>query len=147
MSKVLLAESSTIIVEIEKKYLQESGVSIFTASSTEEVMTIARKVKHNLIYLSLGLLSGGDACCAALKSRPGVRHIPVVMVCAQSTEEKQRCRDAGCDGVVTKPVDRREFLENARPYLSAAGDDDRIPCRSSFCALLPKNRFTARSRI
>ncbi len=130
-SRVLLAESSTIVLEIERQYLQESEVSIFTASRAEEVIKVARKVRPALVYLAFSLpTAGGESCCRELKADPGLRGIPVVMVCA-SAEEKQRARDAGCDAAIGKPMEKREFLEAGLPLLSAAPPEDaRISCRS-----------------
>jgi DNA-binding response OmpR family regulator len=128
--RVLLAEDSTIVLEIEKKCLQESGVSIFTASRAEDVLKVARKVKPGLIYLAFGISSGaGESCCRALKADADLRTIPVVMVCA-ADGERQRSREAGCDGVIAKPIDRREFLESCRSLSAEADDDERMPCRA-----------------
>jgi len=129
--RILLAEDSTIVLEIEKMYLQGSDASVFTASRAEDVLNVARKVRPGLICLSFGISSGGgEACCRELKADGELRTIPVVMVCA-AEGEKQRAREAGCDAVISKPVDRREFLESCLSFRSGAVDDDeRIPCRA-----------------
>jgi DNA-binding response OmpR family regulator len=129
--RILLAEDSAFVLEIEKQYLQKSDVSIFTASQAEDVLNVARKVRPGLIYLSFGISQGsGERCCRELKADADLRTIPVVMVCA-SDGEKQRSREAGCDAVISKPVDRREFLESGLSLRSESSDDDgRVPCRA-----------------
>jgi DNA-binding response OmpR family regulator len=129
--RILLAEDSLFVLEIEKKYLQKSDVSIFTVSRAEDVLNVARKVRPALIYLAFGISKGsGERCCRALKADAELRTIPVVMVCA-SDGETQRSRVAGCDAVISKPVDRREFLESGLSLQSDSADDDgRVACRA-----------------
>ena len=141
-TRVLLAGDSQIIVEIEKKYLGETDASIFTASRAEDVLGVVRKVRPGLIYLAFGLSSAaGEACCRAIKADADLRTIPVVMVCA-SEGERQRSREAGCDAVIAKPIDRREFLESCRSLSAEADEDERVPCRAFVqCALAGDSFF------
>jgi len=125
--RVLLAGDSQIVLEIEKKYLRESEASIFTASRAENVLSVARKVRPGLIYLAFGLSSrAGEECCRAIKADADLRTIPVAMVCA-SEGERQRAREAGCDAVIAKPIDRHEFLESCRSLSAEAEEDERVP--------------------
>lgn len=132
-AKVLLAENSNIVLQIEKRCLRDAGVTIFTAGDGEEALRVARKVRPDLVYLALSLPGmGGAACCRALKSDPELGRIPVVMVCAAGGEEQELCRAAGCDAVVARPVDRREFLETGLSFLlKSARGGDRMPCRAT----------------
>ena len=89
-SKILLVESSTIVLQIEKRCLKDAGVTIFTAASCDEALRVARKVRPDLIYLAYNLDgTDGVACCAALKSDPGLAGVPVVMVCSAAGEEAE----------------------------------------------------------
>jgi len=130
--KILIAESSSIVLQIEQRCLRFAEVSIFTATDSEEVLNTARKVRPDLIYLSFNLHgAGGFSCCKALKSDPELREIPVVMVCTAAGEEPELSRAAGCDAVVAKPVDRREFLETGLSLIPrTAPSGERIPCRA-----------------
>lgn len=130
--KILLAESSNIVLQIEQRCLRDAGVSIFTATDSGEAVSIARKVRPDLVYLSFNLHgAGGISCCKAFKSDPELRDIPVVMVCAAAGEEPGLSRAAGCDAVVAKPVDRREFLETGLSLIPrTAPSGERMPCRA-----------------
>jgi CheY-like chemotaxis protein len=130
--KILLAESSNIVLQIEQRCLRDAGVNIFTATDSGEAVSIARKVRPDLVYLSFNLHgAGGISCCKALKSDPELREIPVVMVCTAAGEEPALSRAAGCDAVVAKPVDRREFLETGLSLIPrTAPSGERMPCRS-----------------
>lgn len=130
--KILIAESSNIVLQIEQRCLRQAGVNIFTATDSEETLSTARKVRPDLIYLSFNLHgAGGIPCCKALKSDPELREIPVVMVCTAAGEEPGLSRAAGCDAVVARPIDRREFLETGLSLIPrTAPSGERMPCRA-----------------
>ncbi|NMC72868.1 MAG: response regulator [Geobacteraceae bacterium] len=118
--KILLVDDTKLFLELEKNFLKLSPVRIFTASSGEEALEIARNEHPDLIFMDIHMPGmGGIACCREVKSDPELRTIPVVMVSSCGKEEDlEQCRQAGCDGFLTKPVDRRLFLEKARTYLN-----------------------------
>jgi CheY-like chemotaxis protein len=129
--RILIAESSAIMVDIEKKCLEETGALLFTAADGEETVRSARKIKPWLIYLAYNLSGGGDECCRALKADPVLQAIPVVMACAPSGDEPRLCRAAGCDAIVAKPIERRDFLEMGLSLLSPTEPDaERTICRT-----------------
>jgi CheY-like chemotaxis protein len=130
--KILIAESSNIVLQIEQRCLRQAGVNIFTATDSEETLSTARKVRPDLIYLSFNLHgAGGISCCKALKADPELREIPLVMVCTAAGEEPGLSRAAGCDAVVARPIDRREFLATGLSLIaSTAPSGERMPCRA-----------------
>ncbi len=130
--KILLAESSSIVLQIEQRCLKDAKVSVFTATDSEETLVIARKIRPHLIYLAYSLHgAGGITCCKALKSDPETKDIPVVMICAAAGEEPGISREAGCDAVVTKPLACREFLETGLSLIpKAAPSGERMLCRA-----------------
>lgn len=137
-AKVLLVENSSIVLQIEKRYLKNEAVAIFAATDAEEGLATARKVRPDLVYLAFTLPgTDGAACCRALKSDPELAKIPVVMVANATDEEFELCRSAGCDAVITRPVDRREFLDAGRSYLAGVRlRNERTPCRPiAACSL------------
>jgi len=141
--KILIAESSNIVIQIEQRCLRFAGVTIFTATDSEETVSMARKVRPDLIYLSFNLHgAGGIFCCKALKSDPELKAIPVVMVCTAAGEEPALSRAAGCDAVVAKPVDRREFLETGLSLIPiTAPIGERMPCRAIVACTAGEDTF------
>lgn len=135
--KILLVESSAIVLQIEKRYLKDAGVTIFSAAGCDEAFMVARKIRPDLVYLSYSLYgSDGAACCTTLKADPDLAQVPVVMVCSAAEEEAEVCRSAGCDAIVAKPLDRREFLEAGLSLLNRKPrGGDRISCRSTVACI------------
>ncbi len=141
--KILLAESSSIVLQIEQRCLKDSGVILFTATDSEEALHLARKLRPALIYLSYGLHgAGGVSCCKALKADAELKDIPVVMVCAAGGEEPGASREAGSDAVVTKPLACRDFLEAGLPLIPrATPENERMLCRAIVACDLADNTF------
>ena len=137
-TKILLVENSSIVLQIEKRYLKNEGVAIVTATDAEEAFSAVRKEQPDLVYLAFSLPGmDGAACCRALKSDPELAKIPVIMVSNATDEEMELCRSSGCDGLITKPIDRRLFLEAGRALLDRIKRrDERTPCRAmAACSL------------
>jgi len=146
--KILLVDDTRLFLELEKSFLKLSPVKILTASNGEEALEIARKERPDLVFMDIHMPGmGGAACCGEMKSDPALRTIPVVMVTASGKEEDlEICRQAGCDGYVTKPIDRRRFLEKARSYLDAIDRrEQRIPYRAPVICTLDGFSFTGTS--
>lgn len=116
---VLIVDDVKLLLELEKNFLKHSSIRILTASNGEEAIAVARKEHPDLIYMDLNMpVMDGKTCCATIKADPELRSIPVIMVTtAGSQTDELRCREAGCDDYITKPIDRRLFLDKGRRFL------------------------------
>ena len=118
-STVLLVDDVKLLLELEKSFLRYTPVDVLTAANGEEALAMVRQQKPDLIYLDLHMPTmDGAACCRELKADPALRQIPVIMVTnAGQAEDEALCRTAGCDDIIAKPLDRREFLAKGRHLL------------------------------
>jgi len=128
--KILLVDDTRLFIELEKNFLKLSPVHVLTASSGEEALEIALKEQPDLIFMDINMPGmGGLACCATLKANKNLSSIPVVMVSSCGKDEDlDACRKAGCDDFLSKPIDRKLFLEKARTFLDSINRRDyRVP--------------------
>lgn len=118
-AKILLVDDVKLFIELEKSFLKHSAVQVLTASNGEEALEIVRRERPDLIFMDLNMPKmDGVTCCTAIKADPELLFIPVIMVTTAGREEEVAlCRQAGCEDFLTKPVDRRLFLEKARRFL------------------------------
>jgi CheY-like chemotaxis protein len=118
--KVLLVDDVHLIIELEKAFLRGLPVEVLVARNGEEALEIVHRERPDLIYLDLNMpVMDGPACCARLKADPRTRAIPVIMVTTAGREEDERlCRESGCDDFITKPINRRDFLEKGRKCIA-----------------------------
>jgi len=120
MKKILLVDDVKLFIELEKTFLQrKKAFKILTAKSGEEALKIFEVEQPDLVYLDLHMPGmNGDECCRLIKASEGSKNTPVIMVTsAGSEEDKSRCIDAGCNEIITKPINRSLFLSFAKRYL------------------------------
>jgi len=118
--RLLLVDDAELFLELERTFLQRTGYQIYTARSGPEALRIAREVRPDLVLLDLNMPGmDGDEVCREIKDDTGLKDIHVVMVTSRGREEDRlRCIEAGCDGYLTKPVNRVELLARIRLALN-----------------------------
>jgi len=130
--KVLLVDDVNMFIELGRDYLQLSAVDVLTARDGQEALQICKLERPELVFMDLHMpVMNGVECCRAIKQNPALRSTPVVLITSEGKEaDRLLCLGAGCDGFLTKPLDRRLFLETARRLLpSIDRREHRIVCR------------------
>jgi len=125
---ILLVDDSRFFLTIEKQFLRNTPATVLEAQNAEQLFELCRREKPDLIYLASDLPgTSGIECCRRLKSDPGSAAIPVILVCDEDRPEQlDACRQAGCEGVLIKPLDRRRFLELGRSFLAGIRESRRL---------------------
>jgi CheY-like chemotaxis protein len=129
--KILLVDDNQLFLEMEKEFLQSCSVRIYTARTGYEALDFVRMVLPDLIFMDLHMPGmDGDVCCAAIKSDPDLKAVPIVMITSATEKENlERCRRAGCDLILTKPVNRSIFIRTGLRFLPGFNRVElRIPC-------------------
>ena len=123
--KVLLADDVNLFLELEKTFLKRADIDLLVARNGRQALEMVREHRPQLAFLDLYMPEmDGDTCCSLVKADPALRHIPIVMVTQGGRDaETARCRAAGCDELLFKPLDRTEFLAMADKYLGSTALD------------------------
>jgi two-component system cell cycle response regulator DivK len=98
--------------ELVEAILVRAGYEVLVAPDAETALTAAHAARPDLILMDIELpgLDGLEAT-RQLKAHPATRAIPILALTAYAMHgDEERARDAGCDGYLTKPVDRRILL-------------------------------------
>lgn len=129
--KVLLVDDVKLFLNLEETFFKRSGCEVFTAMSGTEALRLVKKHKPDLILLDYVMSDiMGDEVCKRIKADPESKNAVVIMVTTRSSpEELQKFKDAGCDDIVTKPVNQTKLLDKAAKYLQ-------IPNRIHFRILV-----------
>lgn len=130
--KVLLVDDTEFFLKMEKSFLRHIPATILTASNGAEALDVAVEHRPDLIYMDVQMpVMDGLSCLKIIKSNPALRSIPVIMVFTPAGDiTKGKLEAAGCDGVITKPMDRQVFLERGNKFLRDIDRrDKRVPCR------------------
>lgn len=120
LPRILYVEDSPQNRDVVRRHLQ--GVfSVFEAEDGEHGLDRAQRDMPDLILMDLSLprLDGWEAT-RRLKANPALAAIPVIALTAHASREDQaRARAAGCDGYLTKPVERDLLINTIRKHLAA----------------------------
>lgn len=110
--RILLTNEPEILRPMENSLFRREGFSLLIASDGRQAFEIIEDHDPALAILDLDMLTeGGDECCRRVKRDPVLRKTPIILVArAGSTEVVQRCREAGCNEIIYKPVDPQDLL-------------------------------------
>lgn len=99
--------------------LSTSGHELTTASDAHQALQHLEQRHPDLILLDLQLPGmDGLELTRRLKAQPSTSAIPIVAVTAYAMKgDEQKARDAGCDGYLVKPVDKRLLRSLVKSYL------------------------------
>ena len=111
-TRVLIVEDNPLNRELAEAILELAGYEVVSAGDGEAALATARATRPDLILMDVELprLDGLEAT-RRLKADPTTRRIPVVALTAYAMAgDEERARAAGCDGYVTKPINRPALL-------------------------------------
>jgi CheY-like chemotaxis protein len=133
LQKVLLVDDIDFFLEVEKDFLSNANVEVITARNGQQALEIALQERPGLVFMDVTMpVMDGLTACRILKSDQRLRDIPVVLIFAGSKDvTPDTCREAGCDGILNKPVDREAFLKMGRTFLKQIDRrNPRVSCRA-----------------
>jgi two-component system cell cycle response regulator DivK len=107
------------IIGVMMRYL---GISVYINTTGEAVIEMARAMKPppNIVFLDLALpRTSGYEVLRSLRADPDFRDVLVIAVTAQDADsEIPKCKEAGFDGFIGKPISRVRFPRQVRRILS-----------------------------
>jgi CheY-like chemotaxis protein len=133
LKKVLLVDNSLVNLEIQRQFLRETPVKVFTSGNGAKAVEFARRLRPDLVYIDLAApVMEGASCCIAIKEDPDLEETRVVLLASPGEMEITASRIAGCDAFLAKPLNRRQFIKVGRALLAQSnGFEQRVPCRAT----------------
>ena len=119
---ILIVEDSAVTLKVTAAALRAEGYKVQVASTAEQALSSLRSWKPDLILVDI-MLPGMDGLefTRRIKQDNRLREVTVLALTACDMEgDEERARDAGCDGYLTKPVDKQTLTE-VRQYLDFGG--------------------------
>jgi CheY-like chemotaxis protein len=128
---ILVVEDSAVSLKLTAAALRGEGYKVRVASTAEEALSSLRSWKPDLMLVDL-MLPGMDGLefTRRVKQDIRLRDVTVLALTACDMEgDEERARDAGCDGYLTKPIDK-DTLAEVRQYLDFGGKVAAPPARA-----------------
>lgn len=118
MKKILVTDKVMTIFEREKSFLSREGVKLFTAATNDEVLSIHRTEKVDIIVADLntpGMQS--EELCSAIRSDSALNKVSVVILCPDDAAGIERSSQCKANAVLMMPIDPAQLLEKLRQFL------------------------------
>ncbi|BCA78725.1 TIGR02266 family protein [Desulfuromonas sp. AOP6] len=120
--KILLVDDVKFFLDMEKSFFARENIQVTTAQSAREVVPLMRALRPNLVIMDLHMPEmDGATCCRQIKSDPELFTTPVILISdSEDLDERELCRNAGCDEVISRPLNRHRLRQVAREFLQIA---------------------------
>lgn len=122
--RILLAEDSPEIQAVIRFYLKSAGAQVTIVENGAQAleafeMAASEALPFDLLLTDMQMpVMDGYALVRNLRAK-GIM-IPIIALTAHSmAEDKKTCLDTGCNGYLSKPVDRNLLLKTCKEFLEA----------------------------
>ena len=131
-SRVLVVEDNAVNQLVSRAMLEAQGHTVIVAGDGREAVMITNEESIDVVLMDVQMpVMDGYAATRAIRAREpaGGRHIPIIALTAHAFRaDLERCRDAGMDEYLSKPVTEEKLREVlgrvlTRPQSHAPGAD------------------------
>ena len=113
--RVLLAEDNLVNQRLAAKFLQKQGHAVVKANNGREALSLLEEESFDLVLMDIQMpgMDGFEVTAAIRKKEVGTRtHLTIIAMTAHAMKgDRERCLEAGMDGYVSKPIQRKELFE------------------------------------
>ncbi|NOQ15483.1 MAG: response regulator [Methyloprofundus sp.] len=117
---ILCADDDPVNNELVEIYLEDE-YEVQCVCNGQECLDAVAQRQPDLILLDVMMpVMGGKETCEYLKNSPDTKHIPIVVLSAQSYEDDIKVMlDLGVYGYITKPFDSQQLKKVIEGYFRA----------------------------
>jgi len=113
--KILLTDDHDLQRALKGSFFARAGFDLLVADGNRQALGIIEEQDPALAILDLDHPHlDGEECCRKIKKDPLFRSTPIILLARlDHRADVRRCREAGCDVVVGKPIDGRNLTDAA----------------------------------
>lgn len=147
--KILVADDNRTNRNVLGAILGSVGHDVTMVTDGDEALDALETGGFDILLLDINMprLNGIDACTMWRQIEGGRQHLPIVGVTADATPETEvRCRNAGMDLRITKPVDAKLLLATIDRLCGDTDTDGAVATNQSsdpFNVVVPISRLAA----
>ena len=118
-ARVLVVDDASHIRDMDERFLRGSGMETLQAANGIQALDVARRVTPDVIVTDVKMpVMDGLSLCRVLRADAATRHVRVVVVTGDVSEQAQAAFAAGCDAVLAKPCSRTILVATIRRLLA-----------------------------
>jgi CheY-like chemotaxis protein len=118
-ARVLVVDDASDIREAHERFLRGSGMETLQAANGIQALDVARRVAPDVIVTDVDMpIMDGLSLCRVLRADEATRHVRVVVVTGDPSEQAQAAFTAGCDAILAKPCSRTILVTTIRRLLA-----------------------------
>lgn len=116
---ILIVEDNVSNMRLAKLLLSKCNYDIAEAEDAEKALTLLENYLPDLILMDIQLPGmDGLQLTKMLKENKRTQEIKIIAVTAYSMEcDREKAINAGCDGYISKPYDKRHLLLTIESFL------------------------------
>jgi signal transduction histidine kinase/DNA-binding response OmpR family regulator len=118
--RILLAEDNLVNQRVVQRILEKRGHSVVLAGNGREALEAFGKETFDLVLMDVQMseIDGLDATRAIRETeKVSGLHVPIIALTAHAMQrDQERCRAAGMDGYLSKPVHAADLLMTVEAY-------------------------------
>jgi len=120
VTRILVIEDNEQSLYLTRFILERGGLDVVEARDGKAGLAAARDASPVLILLDIQLPGmDGFEVARALRGDPGTATTPIVALTSFiMAEDRVRLMEAGCDGMIEKPIDPVGFLDEVLGYIA-----------------------------
>jgi len=120
VTRILVIEDNEQNLYLTRFILERGGMEVIEARDGRTGLAAARESAPDLILLDIQLPEmDGFEVARTLRGEERTAGTPIVALTSFiMAEDRARVMDAGCDGMIEKPIEPEHFLDEVRVYLA-----------------------------
>jgi CheY-like chemotaxis protein len=116
---ILVVDDAPDIREAHERFLRGSGMQTLQAANGIQALDVARRVAPDVIVTDVDMpIMDGLSLVRRLRADAATRHVRVVVVTGDASQQAQAAFAAGCDAVLAKPCSRTILVATIRQLLT-----------------------------
>ncbi len=122
MSKILVAEDSSVIQNLTKRILSIQNHEIITVKNGGDVMKTLEKDKFDLLLLDINMpILSGEECAHLIRhsNNPDIKDIPIIAITGNAKNYSiDDFKEMGINDFLPKPLNYDQMVDMVNSYLS-----------------------------
>ncbi len=121
MKKVLIASGLKDLLMKKNSYIDRADIRVYTATTNDEMLSLHRGKKVNLIITQLDLPGiKSEELFTIIRKSKFLRKVSVIIICKDNLANRELCKKCGANTVITLPVDTALLNMKVRQFLDVA---------------------------